>query len=387
MEKDNAVFLASLESPDRRRILDADSQVIVSPDGFLLYARGGALMAQRFDFERRELAGEARLIVPSIDQNRVSRAITASVSNTGVLVYRPGVRALLDLVWIDRTGRRLDAIAAPDHYYQHSLSPDDTRVAVGVQDPASGGDIWLIDLARGTRSRLTRHPASEAFPTWSPDGQQLLFMSNREGPENLYRTRATGVGDEVPVFRSDAAHKHPQQWSADGRHVIFDSINDIWALPLEEGDKPFTVVATEAAEAQPRLSPDGRWIAYTSNETGRSEVYVQPFPPTGAKWPISTSGGGQPRWRADGGELYYLGLDRRLMVVTIERSADFRAGLPQALFVTPLWQVNSATDLGVPDGLYTPAKNGDRFLFLVPLESGRTIPANVITNWTARVTR
>lgn len=384
-EKENAIYLGSLESRERTRLLNVDSRVIYSPPGFLLYDRDGALVAQRFDVDRLSVVGEAKQIAPSVDADRVRRGVTMGVSDNGVLVYRAGLPAQQNLVWMDRSGRRLGLVGEPDNYSHPALSPDEGRLAILRRAENGDESVWIIDLQRGTQSRVTRNQT--AFPLWSPDGQRLMFMSNRDGPENLFWKLASGPGDGEPFYRSEESHKHAQQWSEDGRYILFDTTNDVWALPTSGDRKPFLVLGTEAGEGQPRLSPDSRWIAYTSDETGRSEVYVQPFPPSGPKWQISTAGGGQPRWRGDGKELFYLALDRRLMAVSVRADASFHPGLPQPLFETPLTQITSVSNLGFPDPLYIASADGQRFLFLAPVEAARTVPATVVTNWTTVLER
>src|SRR5207249_1138098 len=205
-------------------------------------------------------------------------------------------------------------------------------------DPQAGSaDIWLIELARNTPSRFTFDPANESAPVWSPDGSRIVFASNRDGVANMYQRLSNGTGnDEVLLKSTDPTG--PYDWSPDGRFILFGELSpktngDLWLLPLFGDQKPAPFIQTEFTETQGRFSPDGRWVAYASNESGPYQVYVQSFPTSGGKWQVSTGGGAQPLWRRDGKELFYLAPDRKLMAVEVSGAGPtFVPGAPKPLF-------------------------------------------------------
>ena len=218
-----------------------------------------------------------------------------------------------------------------------AISPDGGTVAVDRLDaPAGTFDLWLHDLAHDTDSRFTFDPGTDRNPVWSPDGSRILFASNRTGKWGLYQKPATGAGREELLYET-AGVTLSTDWSRDGRFAIFDSVasktgSDLWVLPLSGDRKPFPFLATEFAERGGRLSPDGRWLAYESNETGAFEVYVQTFPGKEGKWQVSAKGGTRPVWSRDGKELFYIAGDNKLMAVDVKGGAKFEHGVPKALF-------------------------------------------------------
>jgi Tol biopolymer transport system component len=290
------------------------------------------------------------------------------------------------MVWFDRKGARLSALGDVAEYSNPALSPDDRTLAVGIADETTGKrDIWLFDLVRGARMRLTFDPADDFNPTWSPDGRQIIFTSDRKGARDLYRKAAHGTGPEELLLESKEA-KASEDWTRDGKYLVFNlgsGATGIWALELAGNAnerKPVALVTGTFTQQQGRVSPDGRWLAYRSSETGRDEVYVQNFPPSGGKWQISTAGGSQPEWRADGKELFYI-QNKTLMKVDITSgSGRFDWGTPKALF-----------DASFPSGLrrskYVVSSNGQKFLAVTRLEQTTSIPFTLVLNWTAGIKR
>ena len=258
-----------------------------------------------------------------------------SVSQTGVLAYRTRAGLLRhQLAWFGRDGKRLNLVGERGAHAAVSLSPDKAKAAISRFD--SSRDIWIHDLARDVPSRFTFHRATDLSHTWSPDGRRLAFSSDRDGSFNLYLKPTSGAGESELLFQTDN-NNAPRDWSRDGRLILFADQNpetgwDLWVLPLEGEKKPVPYLQTEFAEVMGQFSPDGRWVAYASNESGRSEIYVQPYPADGGKWQVSTDGGIQPRWRADGKELFYLTADDRVMAAEIEAGETFQPGVPHMLF-------------------------------------------------------
>ncbi|HLL75094.1 MAG TPA: protein kinase [Pyrinomonadaceae bacterium] len=378
----SAIFLGSLDSKPPRMLLNAESSVAYAPPGYLLYAREGTLVARPFDAAGLELTGEAVPVVKQIGFTLSNARAHFSVSETGTLLYRPSAAAAdTQLVWFDRAGKQLDTVGAAGHYSDIRLSPDGKRVAFQRLDTEKGAsDIWLIELARGTTSRLTFDPANDGDPVWSPDGGRIVFASMKEGMPNLYQKLSSGAGGEELLLKTEDA-KLANDWSPDGRHVLYNAVSDLWVLPLFGERRPEPFVRTDFQEASGRFSPDGRWIAYTSNESGRFEVYVQSFPASGGKWQVSNGGGGSPRWRRDGRELFYLSADGKLMAVEVDGSSDkFEAGVPAPLFEPRVGAISG-------DSPYDVAADGRRFLVKVPAEETAPAPVTVVLNWTADLKR
>ncbi len=336
-------------------------------------------MAQAFDAKRLELAGEAFPAAEHVGSNRARGDFGVSANRT--LVYRTG-GGDWRLEWFDREGKSLGVAGPASQSSTPAVSPDGKQVAVDRIDSQAGGnqDIWLLDQARGTSTRFTINPAREASPVWSPDGVWVAFASDRDGPFNIYRKPASGAGDEEALLKSNIS-QHPTDWSRDGRFLLYTATdpktrNDLWVLPLDGDRKPRPYLQGPFNETQGQFSPDGRWVAYTSTESGRPEVYVQPFPASGGKWQVSTVGGLQPRWRGDGKELFYIGLDRKLMAVDVKTAAKFEMGIPRALF-------NVRVTLTATTGTrYAAAADGKRFLMITAGdEESDSSPFHVVLNW------
>src|SRR5579863_2520928 len=350
-----------------------------APSGHLVYAQGGSLLAVPFDPQRLAVAGAAVPVVEGVMQSSSSGAAQYSFSATGSLVYvSGGFQATQNkLVWVRRNGTE-EAVAAPAHgYLIPRLSPDGGRVAVGIAEQEN--QIWLYDLSRETLTRLTFEGNSSNGPIWTPDGKRVVFNSNKEGGTNIFWQLADGSGGLERLTISEYLQA-PMSWSPDGQLLAFHEVNpttqrDIWVLRL--GDRkaqPF--LRTRFDEAAPRFSPDGRWLAYISNESGRYEVYVQPYPGPGGKWQISTEGGTEPAWNPNGRELFYRSGDK-MMAVDITTQPSFSAGKPRMLFEGPY----QPTPVTTPNFDVSP--DGQRFLMLKPSGSAEAAPTqiNVVLNW------
>jgi len=331
-------------------------------------------MAQPFDTGRLETTGEAVPVAEQVDVNNAGVGVAAgyfSASQNGILVYTSGrVSTLAQLTWYDRKGKKLDTVGAPGDLATFSLSPDETRVALMRRDPQVGrADVWIRDLARGAEMRLASGMTS-GIPVWSADGTHV-FYSSRAG-DKVYKKAANNTGAEEVV---EAAANPPWDASRDGRYLftVTYRINPrIWVLPLFGDRKPLPYPHTEFQESQPRLAPDGHWLAYTSDESKRNEIHVVSFPQPGGKWQISTDGGQSPVWSRDGRELYYYSLDNKVMAVEIRPGAQFQFGAPKALFGVPL-SVRRGTGFEV-------SKHG-RFLLPALVEPQATTPMTVVVNW------
>jgi Tol biopolymer transport system component len=292
-------------------------------------------------------------------------------------------------VWFDRTGKQTGALGDAARYSNLELSPDGKQASVAILDSAvnapTGRDIWLYDVARGLRTRFTFDRTDESVSIWSPDGSRVVFSSRRKGHLDLYQKASSGAGGEEVLFE-DNLDKYPSSWSPDGRFVLYNSNGtstglDLSILPLSGDRKPIPFLNTKFNEGTGRFSPDGRWIAYVSDESGKPEVYVAPFPGTGAKWQLSTGGGALPRWRRDGTEIFYSTLgtvDRKLMVAAVNgKGRSFEVGVVKPLFVvrTPI-----GFGLGYP---YDVSADGQRFLINTLPEQTASAPITVVVNWQA----
>jgi Tol biopolymer transport system component len=298
------------------------------------------------------------------------------------------------LTWLDRSGHTVGHVGEGAQYMTVALSPDERRIAVTMNAGSMlAPDIWTVDLTRGVPSRFTFDPAAESNPIWSPDGSQILFQSGRAPDFGLHAKRASGAGDEELVLKGRSAQvlPSPNDWSPDGQVIAYQTptvLNqtgvDIWMLPMAGDRKPFPFVQGPASDFAAAFSPDGRWVAYVSDESGAPQVYVRPFPPSAGVFQISKSGGTQPQWRGDGKELYFVisGGANTMMAATIDTSREFQAGLPQVLF--------EGGFIANPGGRhqYAVTKDGRRFLVLVPQTSDSMAgpqPLTVVTNWLAAV--
>jgi len=357
-----------------------------APPGYLLFVREGTLLAQRFDADRLETSGEAVPLAEQIGQSSPTSLKLFSVSANGVLAYRSGGALVTQLTWFDRAGKPLGPVGSPGPYGTPRLSPDQNRLVVELMDPQTlSPDLWLFDLVRGSSSRFTFDPANDAFPVWSPDGTRIAFGSVRDGIMNLYQKLSSGAGEEDPLLQSGEA-KYPTDWSPDGRFLLYTTTGgDVWLLPLSGDRKPVPFLRTPFFEGWARFSPDGRWIAYQSNASGRQEVYVQPFregsgaPSTGI-WQVSTDGGTDPQWRRDGKELFYLAPDRTLMAAEVKAGATFEAGSPRPLFAGRALAVSFVFAVSSPSN-YAVSADGQRFLVNTPIEDAAPPPIQVMLSW------
>ncbi len=388
--ENSAIYVGSLDSKETIKLLQVHSSMAYA-SGYVLFVRENTLMAQGFDASRLELKGDAFPVAEHTVRNPIIGRAMFSVSETGVLVFRPGDINNNQLIWFDRTGKQLGALTPPGGYNAPALSPDEKKVAVTRSDTQTGvaPDIWLIDLERGAQIRLTTDPAGDCCPFWSPSGDRIAFLSTRNGATGIYQKQSNGTSPEEP-FVSSAELKYPGHWSPNGQFIIYSQLNpktnsDLYLLSLGDERKPTALLQTTFIEAQARFSPNGRWIAYISNETGQFEVYVESFPVTGAKLAISIGGGSQPQWRADGKELYYYGPNRKLMAVEVNGDGPtFKVGEARPLFEIRVF----ANDQSFPGtGYYTVTHDGQRFLVASLPETPPRQQINVVLNWTAELKR
>ncbi len=389
----HGIYAGSLDGKTKKLLVRADSSAVYASPGYLLWVAGDTLLGQDFDADRLELTGQPFTVAERAGRSTTNES-AVSASPAGILAYDSATVRLGRLTWFDRSGNPLDSPAPDGDYADFRLSPEEKQLAASLVNLKTGStDIWLTDLARGSTSRFTVGTGVNASPVWSPDGARIVFRTNRGGVLEFYQRSAFGGGNEEPVLTAEAqraAGTHavqlvPSDWSPDGLHIIYAvpdmaSGFDLWLLPLAGNAKPVEFLSSPANDIHANFSPDGRLIAYGSNETGRYEVYLQTFPKSDRKWTVSTNGGYEPRWRADGREIYYLSEDRKLMAVPIGPGPSF--GVPKPLFQTR-----------VPAGVdafrthYVPGRDGQRFLVNTEIGDPAPNPITVVLNWTAGLKR
>lgn len=371
----SGVFVGSLDGEAPRRLMPAYSRVSYA-DGRLLYVREGTLVAHPFDARALALRGEPVTIAGRVKYHAASDA-AFDVSDSGVLIYSvtPG-QAATRLVLYDRRGRELGPLTDVGTFGHPTFSPDGARVAAEKVDAAGhNADVWVFATASRSATRLTNHPGPDVRPVWSPDGARIAFSSKRGSVFDVYVKSVDAVDEERPLL-SAPGDKMVEHWSADGRYLTGTVLRSgLWLVPATGTEKPRLLRAGERAETwQSELSPDGRWLAYMSSESGHPEVYVEPFPQTGSRWQVSVRGGAEPHWRGDGRELLYLDPDGVVTAVGVGERA-WKASTPRALFRVAVPDLAGGNDYAVsPDG---------RFLVVNTFVSDPIVPPiDVVTNWT-----
>jgi serine/threonine protein kinase len=370
--ENSAIYVASLDSKEKKLLLNVSSNPLYVSPGYLLFHRQGTLMAQPFDADRLQLTGEAVPIVEGIEFSLFGSNAVFSASENGVLAYRGGGGAVpLNLVWVHRNGTE-QALAAPPHNYTFPrISPDGKRIAAGIEEGEA--QIWLYDISRDALSRLTFDGSSNVDPIWTPDGKRIAFKGKGN---RLYWQPADGGGSAEELTTGKLSSNNiPSSWSPDGQELAFlegQGIRNIWILPLKDRTA-HVFVADPSSESAPQFSPDGHWIVYVSNESGRNEIYVRPYPGPGGKWQISTEGGTEPVWNPKGRELFYRD-GQKMMVVDYTAQPTFSAGKPRMLFQGPYTPTpRSASD-------YDVSPDGQRFLMLKAAEQAPG-QISVVLNW------
>jgi Tol biopolymer transport system component len=381
---EDAIYVGSLDSNEKKFVTRATANAAYAAPGYLLYYRENTLFAQQFDANEMELSGEVVPLATDVMYlPRILRAVYAA-SDGEVLVAQNGSGVSLSrLVWYDRKGNEIGAIGKPDVYANVALAPNGKTVALDKTDVGSGNtDIWTYDLQRDSMKRLTFDPAIDSAPMWSPDGTRLLFASNREHHFGLYTKNVDGTENEklLALEASDKADNYPNDWSRDGKYILYERAKAFWIATLPEL-KTRVFMNVPATVKNGQFSPDGKWMAYTSNESGKWEIYVTSFPEPRGKWQVSSAGGTQPRWRGDGKELFYLAPDGKLMAVLVTAGANLDAGAPVILF-----QANPRERLSTSELVtYDVTKDGQRFLINSQVKNPETQPMSVILNWGAEL--
>jgi dipeptidyl aminopeptidase/acylaminoacyl peptidase len=368
-----------------RRLMDADAAAVFVPPHHLLYTQNGMLFAHRVDLQTATLRDGPIAVAEQVVADSIAGLAALSASSSGTIAYRTGpIGQQRQLIWFDRDGKELARIGVPEERgpAYGSISSDGRRLA--VQRTLNGNtDIWLVDLERGPSVRFTSGPEPDIAPMWSPRGDRIAYASQVDGVFDLFDKPLDGGERQLLVHTGDA--KQITDWSRDGRHLLYRSVMttpsadmDIWTVALAGDRAPVAVVRTPFEERDAQFSPDGTWIAYQSNESGRHEVYIQPLKGGRERQRISANGGVQARWRADGRELFYLTSEGQLTGVPIESVDGGRSLRPRG--AVPLFQTKLGAIHGVALHSYVVAPDGERFLLDVVVER-QVPPLTLILNW------
>jgi len=366
----------SLETGEYKTLVAGARNPHYAPTGHLIYELEGTgtLMAVPFDPDGLEITGSAVPILEGVRTVEGEGEADYAFSSSGSLVYVVGIGGSNTVVWIDQEGNKEPLLDTPGNYRLPRLSPNGSRLAVA--NAADGGDIWIYDLDRGVFSRLTFHPGLDYEPLWTPDGQRIVFASDRAGSRNLFWKAADGSG-EAEQLTDSAYTSVPYSMSPDGKVLAYfeaagETGRDIWLLRMDGDSTPEPFLNTVFSEIEPVFSPDGQWIAYTSNESGQHEIYVQPFPGPGGKWQISTEGGVSARWAPNGHDLFYLN-GNYVMAVRVSIGDSFKSETPRVLFT-------HVQATGIPPN-FSVSPDGKRFVMVQPSEQDTATQIHVVLNW------
>lgn len=383
------LMVGSLDTEEPpRELMTVESLAVYAPPSHLIFVSNDSLYAQPFDAKTMELSGEPQQLAADLDSTSSGLA-DFSASADGTLVYRSGGTEQRRLVWVDRGGTELADEGESGIYRSPAISPDGRRIAFTLTDPASGNDdVWVRDLQRGVSTRLTFDAAIDHNAAWSPDGTRIAFDSHRGDSPGIYVKSASGDGSAELVVAAGSDFS-PHSWSPDGRWLLCqlrsadsDSSWDVVAVEMtgEQRGRIVPVVESQFVELRGSFSRDGNWIVYESWESGRPEVYVQPFPGPGGKWQISAEGGSDPWWSADGSEILYHSASARVVSVPVETASNFSAGTPRKLFESQVVPINIRNR-------WFPAPDGERFLMLRPEDASTLRPFTVVINWPETLTQ
>ena len=380
--------MLSLETGEYQVVLEGGTNARYSPTGHLIYARSGSLLAVPFDLDELRVKGTPVPVLEGVTTSATAGQAEFSVSPDGSLLYAPGDSWGDDhrVVWVDREGRSKPLIEAPRAYLALRFSPSGRSLAISID--GANASVWMYDLARRT---LTRQGfgSSDGFPIWTPDGNRVTFMSSRAGPWNLFWQPADGSGQAERLTNSEYA-QYPGSWSPNGKTLVFqedsaETGSDIWTLSIEGERAGRPLLQEKFNERQPLFSPNGRWILYVSDESGRDEVYLQPFPGPGAKRQVSAEGGTNPLWNPNGGEIFYQNGDR-MMAVEVKSEATLALDTPRMLFQRDMSIGRLARLFSFSP--YDVAPDGQRFVMIDDSESDPPPKQLILVqNWSEELKR
>jgi serine/threonine protein kinase len=375
-----SIYVGSLNSNEKRLVVRAKGNAAYAAPGYLLFYRDRTLFAQYFDTRKFELTGEPVPLLTDVQFfPRISEAVFAA-SSTGLLVaQRSADSGASQVLWFDRKGQQIGVALNPGIYGNIMLAANGRAVASDTTDPTSQNtDVWTYDLETRSAKRLTFDPALDSLPVWSPDGSRVVFASNREFKFDLYLKDANGAQEEK-IIPQDGPDRFPTDWSRDRKYILYGRGPDLWFVTLPQLTATQFLKATSSLKGG-RFSPDGKWVAYSSNESGRWEIYVTSFPQAHGKWQVSNTGGDQPRWRSDGKELFYLSTDSKIMSVPVKTGSNFDPGTPTVLFQANPREMFATSELFS----YDVSNDGQKFLVNTQLKT-ETTPMSVVLNWSAKL--
>jgi dipeptidyl aminopeptidase/acylaminoacyl peptidase len=374
-------MIGSLDSQESKLLFHNHSNAIYG-SGHILFLRQNTLMAQPFDAKRLELTGDAFPIADPVQEDEGRILGVFSASRNGILTFAEGTSgADRQLLWVDRSGKKVGEVPGADAYGDQQISPDGKRVSFTLG--SSGSAIWIYDIAREVQTRLTFGSApSQANQggIWSPDGRRIAYTGLRPGTFGLYQRPSDGSGNEEVIQEGAPALKYPNDWSPDGKVLAYYQsrlgIWEVWMIPLSGGRKPYPFLQSPFSQLGARFSPDGKWVAYFSLESGRPEVYVVPFPGPGGKWQVSTGGANWPRWRRDGKEIFYLSPNKIMAAKARESRSSFEVGAIRGLFETRPYRGGGAA--------FDVTWDGQRFIIDYAQEQP-TAAITLVVNWDAEL--
>jgi len=389
--ENEGVAVGALNSSERKLLFTSKVAAVYAPPasggvGHLLTVNDGMLISQPFDEGRLELTGERQTIAQDVRSYPTEVGPTASllvsVSNNGHLAYRTGGKSITQLQWVERSGKASDPVAPQGMYHEPMISPDGKRIIVSRQD-GDNQDLWMFDTGRNIMTRFTFDLTVDTTGIWDPAGANVIYTSFRDGKGNIYRKAATGLGNEELLYKGKG-NAYPDAVSPDGKYLLLETDNgaatkyDVEVVPLDGDDRtPIPIVASQFTETHAQFSPDGRWVSYVSDESGRAEVYIRGFGSVGGQWQISTSGGDQPMWNPKGKEIFYLGFDRTLYSVPYEAGESFQPGKPETLFPTRI----AASGIADERNNYLITPDGQRFFLVNTIDESRNSPIVMVLNW------
>jgi eukaryotic-like serine/threonine-protein kinase len=376
--ENDGVYVGNLDTKDFHLVVKTSANVAYAAPGYLLYVRDRAILAQRFDLKTFQVSGEPMAVATDPQfLPRILHASFSAVDTNTLLVQKGGNVMASQLTWFDRSGKELGTIGEPQVFSNPQISVSGKAVAADMTDTAnSNTEIWTYDAQQGGAKRLTFDGILDAMPVWSPDGTRVVFTSSRGSVFNLYMKEASGAQEEKAICESEG-DKYPSSWSRDGKTILYMEGPDLKYLTVPEMRSTLFLKATGGTLKSGQFSPDGKWVAYASNESGRWEVYVTSFPEAKGKWQVSNGGGDEPRWRADGKELFYMASDAKLMAVPVQTGQGFNAGAPAPLFqTTPKEMVATSESF-----LYDVSPDGQKILVNTALKNVEAQPITVILHW------
>jgi eukaryotic-like serine/threonine-protein kinase len=375
--ENDGVYVGNLDSKDFHLVVKTSANVAYVEPGYLLYVRDRAILAQRFDLKTFQVTGDPMAVATDPQfLPRILHATFSAVDTRALLVQKGGNVMASQLTWFDRSGKELGTIGEPAVYANPQIAVGGKAVAVDMTDAANlNTEVWTYNAQQGGAKRLTFDGILDAMPVWSPDGRRVVFTSSRGSAFNLYMKEASGAQEEKAVCESEG-DKYPTSWSRDGKYILYVEGPDLKYLTMSEMKSSMFLKAAATLKGA-EFSPDGKWVAYASNESGRWEVYVTSFPEAKGKWQVSSGGGEEPRWRADGKELFYLAADAKLMAAPVQTGQGFNAGAPVVLFQTNPKETVATSEMF----LYDVAADGQKILVNTALKNAQTQPMTVILHW------